>query len=41
MHLLENIKGAKVGSKKWYETIKKTVPYAWGMAPVAATKLQE
>jgi hypothetical protein len=33
--LLENIEGAKEGSKKWYEIIKKTIPYAWAAAPVA------
>jgi hypothetical protein len=38
MHLLENVEGAKIGSKKWYETIKKTIPYAWGMTPVALTQ---
>jgi len=35
--LLGNMEGATVGSKKWYEMIKKTMPYAWGTVPVAAT----
>jgi hypothetical protein len=39
--LFGNIKGAKAGSKKWLEIVKKTIPYAWGMAPVATTTLQE
>ena len=39
--LLSNMKGAKIGSKKWYTQIKKTLPYAWGMAPVAATTLNK
>jgi len=41
MHLLENVEGAKIGSKKWYETIKKTLPHAWGIAPVTVTQLKE
>ena len=39
--LLYNMKGIDSGTKAWYAQIKKTLPYAWGMAPVAATTLQE
>ena len=39
--LLGNMKGIKIGTAKWYAQIKKTLPYAWGMAPVAATTLKE
>ena len=41
IQLLGKMKGIKVGSPDWYAQIKKTLPYAWGMAPVAATTLQE
>lgn len=39
--LLGKMKGIKVGSPEWYAQIKKTLPYAWGIAPVAATILNE
>ena len=39
--LLGNMKGIKPGDTEWYAQIKKTLPYAWGMAPVAATTLNE
>ena len=35
--LLRNMKGIDAGSPEWYAQIKKTLPYAWSMAPVAAT----
>ena len=41
LQLLANMKGINAGSPAWYAQIKKTLPYAWGMAPVAATTLQE
>ena len=37
IQLLGKMKGIKPGSPEWYAQIKKTLPYAWGMAPVAAT----
>ena len=39
--LLGKMKGIKPGDPEWYAQIKKTLPYAWGMAPVAATTLNE
>ena len=39
--LLGNMKGINPGSPEWYAQIKKTLPYAWSMAPVAATTLNE
>ena len=39
--LLRNMKGIDAGSPEWYAQIKKTLPYAWSMAPVAATTLKE
>ena len=39
--LLYNMKGINEKTPAWYAQIKKTLPYAWGMAPVAATTLQE
>ena len=39
--LLRNMKGINPGSSEWYAQIKKTLPHAWAMAPVAATTLQE
>ena len=41
IQLLRNMKGIKAGTPEWYAQIKKTLPYAWGMAPVATTTLQE
>ena len=39
--LLGQMEGIKVGSPAWYAQIKKTLPHAWAMAPVAATTLGE
>jgi hypothetical protein len=35
------MEGIKTGSKEWKSKIRKVLPHAWGMAPVAATTLQE
>jgi hypothetical protein len=39
--LLQNMKGIKVDTPAWYAQIKKTLPHAWALAPVAATQLKE
>ena len=39
--ILGMMEGIKTGSKKWKSKIRKVLPHAWGMAPVAATTLQE
>ena len=39
--ILDMMEGAKTGSKEWKTKIRKILPHAWGMVPVAATTLQE